>query len=254
MRIFSAFLVLLTLALFVHAQDKTDKAESDKAALPINERMSLSEDKLLKAGDEDKAEAKKLGFKVFRILPRETYDGKISMRGGGAYYSFVPRYDRDLPTGPNGMDNHTADVRVPLSPHYYGYGSDLELYNGKFTVGFAGADYGFLYDLGDRSLDAVTKEIPEAVFLTSYQPPTKMVEIRAEQTKIFHNPFYEANGFKYKRTVPAVVGHSYILRSINFRESDVMVALKVHRQDSDGSLIVFWKKLETFETPYIDRE
>jgi len=136
-----------------------------------------------------------------------------------------------------------------LPPHYYGYGSDLSLEQEKFIVGFAGADYGFLYDLGETPLDRISLETPEVKFLVSYEPPFKMTEVRAEQAKLFNTPAYEANGFAYKHSLPALTGHTYILRSLNFSKSDVLVALRVYRQDADGSLIVFWKKLKTFAIP-----
>ena len=55
---------------------------------------------------------------LIRLLPREASDGqdKLTVRGGGAYYSFS------------------------RLTHEYGYGSDIEFANGEFSVGFAGAD------------------------------------------------------------------------------------------------------------------
>lgn len=280
MRSLSTILIVLVFTLFVQAQNKVNP--------PPNELLGRSLDELLQPAKSDKEEAKRLGFKVFRILPRETYDGKIDIRGGGAYYSFItrlatvsrgpnpPNYVLNQPAPVYGLDrpmdektntqsltnlgfrleDKRDDPSLPniLDPHYYGYGSDIELQQGKFTVGFAGADYGFLYDLGEVPLDIISTETPEAIFLTSYEPPSKITEIRAEQTKLFSTSAYEANGFGYKRLLPVVVGHSYILRSINFDRSDILVALKVYRQDTDGSMIVFWKKLKTFEKPDIDRK
>lgn len=61
-------------------------------------------------------------------------------------------------------------------------------------------------------------------------------------------------GLKTKETIfkshlPAVVGHTYLVRSINSGYYDVLVAFKVQRKDSDGSLVIFWKPIEQFETP-----
>ncbi|HEV7644884.1 MAG TPA: hypothetical protein VGO50_13140 [Pyrinomonadaceae bacterium] len=292
MRILSLVFVLLIFVL----SPVTSAAAQEKTPPPPEMRAGWSLDELLQPEKADKSEAERLGFKVFRILPRETYDGKIEMRGGGAYYSFVPKKG----TAPNDLDPYDY-VRVPspvsgslplgssapglvftgrrnsndsaagfgfkmeenqmaapvqiVSPHYYGLGSDLEFQRGKFSVGFAGADYGFLYDLGELPLEAVSAETPAAKFLNSYQPPKEMAEIRAEQAKIFSpRSEYAADGFTYQRTVPAIVGHSYILRSINFNRSDILVALRIYRQDTDGSLIVFWRKLKTFEVPEINRK
>src|SRR5678816_406754 len=71
-----------------------------------------------------------------RLMPREKYDGTLLIRGGGAYYSFAR------------LTNE------------YGYGSDIELQQGKLQVGFAGADFGFLTSLGDIPIESVTSDDP----------------------------------------------------------------------------------------------
>ena len=58
----------------------------------------------------------------------------------------------------------------------------------------------------------------------------------------------------YKDRLPAIVGHTYLLRAVSFKEADVLVAFKVHRRDADGSLIIFWKLLERFVTPVLNQE
>jgi hypothetical protein len=185
------------------------------------EKIALSPDKA------DFEAALKENAQVFRLMPREKYDKDVfTIRGGGAYYSFTRK------------------------AHEYGYGSDIELQQGNLSVGFAGADYGFIYNLSEMSLADVTKETNAVVFLAGYKPPTAMPEVRAEQRKARN---YEAEGIVYKESVPAVVGKTYVLRSINFDESDVLVAFKVLRKDTDGSLIIFWKLIEQFEKPIIDR-
>jgi hypothetical protein len=43
------------------------------------------------------------------------------------------------------------------------------------------------------------------------------------------------------------------LRAISFDDADILVAFRIHRKDTDGSLIIFWKLLETFEIPHLKR-
>ncbi|MDQ3322347.1 MAG: hypothetical protein M3525_07945, partial [Acidobacteriota bacterium] len=81
-----------------------------------------------------------------------------------------------------------------------------------------------------------------------YKPPAAESEIRTEQRRAWN---YEANGAVYKSNLPAVVGNTYVLRAISFGDADVLVALRIHRKDTDGSLIIFWKLLENFEKPLI---
>jgi hypothetical protein len=90
---------------------------------------------------------------LIRLLPREVYDwrtyntpNQIQMRGGGAYFSFSNR------------------------SHTYGYASDLELDHNRFTVGFAGADYGMLIRLGDVPLDSIAEDDPRLIYMANYEP------------------------------------------------------------------------------------
>jgi hypothetical protein len=160
-------------------------------------------------------------------MPREKYDRKLTINGGGAFYSFARKSSE------------------------YGHGSDISFSQNFLSVGFAGADYGFIYDLGETLLADVSKENREVNFLSDYKPPTSEPEIRVEQRKAYD---YEVNGISYKSRVPNIVGHTYILRSINFDQWDILVAFKVHRKDTDGSLIIFWKLLKNFEKPKIKRD
>ena len=49
--------------------------------------------------------------------------------------------------------------------------------------------------------------------------------------------------------MPIEAGATYVLRSINYSYSDVLVAFKIVRQDIDGSLIIAWKLLNKFPKP-----
>lgn len=174
---------------------------------------------------------------IFRILPRGKYENEMVMRGGGAYYSFSRR-----------------------SPEY-GYGSDIELDQDQFSTGFAGADYGYFMSLGSVSLDranGVTAEPPSWLsapeqdawkFLWSYSPPSDMSNIRKEQSLGART----VGATVLSRRVPMTSGQTYILRSISFDRSDVLVMLRVDRVLDDGSAVVGWKLLKLFATPSIQQ-
>ncbi|MCY7376444.1 MAG: hypothetical protein LH472_10790 [Pyrinomonadaceae bacterium] len=168
--------------------------------------------------------ARKENFKVVRILPREKYDRKLTIQGGGSYYSFSK------------------------NSHNYQDTPQISLEQNNLKVGFAGADYGLIADLGEISLADVSKETIEANFLANYKPPVDISEIRIEQRKAWN---YEVNDMTYKSSLSVVVGHSYVLRAITFDRADILVALKIYRKDTDGSLIIFWKTLEVFDVPTI---
>ena len=171
---------------------------------------------------------------LMRLLPRETFDWemyqvdkKVKMRGGGAFFSFHYR------------------------SHKYGYGSDLSLEHGDLFVGFAGADYGMMTDLGDTVLEQIFVEDPRVTFLLDYKPPKREPEARAEAIK-FRDTF-TVDGVNYKRKLRAEVNHTYLLRSIIYHKSDTLVAFRVVRKDDDGGLTIAWKVLKQFSPKELTR-
>jgi uncharacterized protein (TIGR03437 family) len=162
---------------------------------------------------------------LIRLLPREGFDGTLSTRGGGAYYSFT------------------------RLTHEYGYGSDLSLQRGEFSVGFAGADFGFLVLLGDVGLETVTIDHPGARYLATFVPPLTEAEAREQQRRGGNG--FEENGYSYRRGLTALINTTYIVRSVQYEMSDDLVAFRFVRRDADGSAILLWKMLKWFATPQL---
>jgi hypothetical protein len=165
---------------------------------------------------------------LVRLMPREIYDSVIShtketikIRGGGAYYSFA---------------NLT---------HVYGYGSDIELNHDMLSVGFAGADYGILTNLGNIPLDDLTLADPRTSALAHYQVATSESQARAARMRLQQGVVI--NGDLYHSRVPVEVNATYLLRSISFiGGTDVLVTFRVVRRDTDGSIIILWKLLKQY--------
>lgn len=193
----------------------------------LRSQLSALESEILLPDASDIEAAHKVGASALRLLPRELYDGVLTIRGGGSYYSFTRK------------------------THEYGYGSDIELQRGRLSVGFAGADYGFITDLGTVALSSVSLDSPELSFLANYKPPTEIGEIRREQSR---SRSYETPLATLTRDEAAKVGRAYALRSIGFDKTDVLVTFRIVRKDADGSLILHWKLLRAFEKPTIARE
>lgn len=192
----------------------------------LNSQIKMLETDVLSPDAKDIKQAEREGFQVFRLMPRERYDHKFTVQGGGSYYSFTTK------------------------SHDYQKIAQIGLEQNNLKVGFAGADYGFIADLGETALTEITKDTAEVNFLINYKAPTNEPEVRLEAQKPWN---YEANGFVFKRHITAVVGHSYALRAITFDRADILVAFKIHRKDTDGSLIIFWNLLEKFEKPLLGR-
>jgi hypothetical protein len=160
---------------------------------------------------------------LMRLMPRETYDGYLTIRGGGAYYSFSRR------------------------THEYGYGSDIGLEQGYLSVGFAGADFGFLTNLGDVPIDGISIENPALQYLATFSPPTNLADARVQQQRA--GTGFTSGGYGYVNRMRATASTTFALRSIDYGASDVLVAFRVVRFDTDGSAIVVWKILQTFALP-----
>jgi hypothetical protein len=199
------------------------------------------EDRVLKKGLLAPSEGDRMALAAFlrtentgliRLLPRERNDSgtyrvpkKLNIRGGGAYYSFV-----DL-------------------THEYGYGSDIELHRNNLTVGFAGADYGMLTNIGDTPLDEITLHDMRTRNIAAYRPTRSEPEAREIYQRLNSGPGMMFDGFLYRRRVPVQENSTYLLRSISYRTSDVLVALRLVRQDTDGSVIIAWKLLKSYSIP-----
>lgn len=164
---------------------------------------------------------------LIRLLPREKYDGKLSVRGGGAYYSFT------------------------RLTHEYG-SSDIELQGDNFSVGFAGADFGYLCLLGDVPLEEVTLNNEVAQFLLSYAAPSVEAEARSAARR--SGTGVQVGDYTYKNRLPVRINATYLLRSISYEDSDTLVAFRVLRKDTDGSVILLWKMLKRFPRPQLVRD
>lgn len=213
--------VVFLLVSFVSSQELTREQKLQKIR-ELNGQVKILEASVLLPDLKNSARAEKQGFNIFRIMPRESYDYKLTIQGGGSYYSFTTR------------------------SHDYQKIAQIGLEQNNLKVGFAGADYGFIVDLGELPLSDISRETPELAFLLTYKPPAVEADVRIEARKA-HG--FQLNGLDYKRSLPAVISHTYILRAISFDDADVLVALRIVQKDSDGSLIIDWKFIENFEKP-----
>ena len=155
-----------------------------------------------------------MGSEVFKLLPY----GPNTRSSDGAYYSFTNR-------------SH--------SPY------QLFLTKGELTTG-AGWDYGFFAELGQIDLRDVDNLSPAAEYFLAYRPPKLTHEVGIEIDRLKN---LQIGGMQLTRRVKPRVGHTYLLRSITFFFSDIVIALNVLEISPDGALTIVWKKLAEFERP-----
>ena len=230
----STFVLTLVIAsLNVTAQTAQPKTRDDivKEIEAKRAEIAALEPQLLAVSDADRQEfaafLNQPQTGIIRLLPREKYTKLVTLNGGGGYYSFV------------------------RATHEYGYGSDIALESGMLSVGFVGADYGMILNLGDVPLEQVTDEQRGVRALLDYTPPVKEADVRRLQQQVWQG--VELAGMNFKNRVSAKVSNTYLLRSISFERSDLLVALRVVREDSDGSFVLVFKMLKKFPTPELER-
>jgi hypothetical protein len=217
---------------------------------------------------------------LIRLLPREKYDGKLvrSARAATATGTFSRTNFADLPQGQQVTEDTSVRSKVEDTPrevetqvsnrgltingggayysftrraHEYGKGSDIELQRGELSTGFAGANYGFLVNLGDVPLENISLGLPEVNALATYKPASEEPKARVEQRRFSNGT--EVNGMQVKDTLPVRADSTYLLRAIYYSRSDVLVAFRVVRVDSDGSAIILWKLLKKYSIPQLER-
>jgi hypothetical protein len=209
-----------------------DRFAIGKEIEALREQLKQKENEFLAPSAEDRARFAELlrqpDTGLARLMPREQYREKLSVREGGAYYSFTRL-----------SNSYDSDPQIGFE-------------QGTLHTGFAGANFGFLVELGDIPIEEVDIDHPAVRYLAAFAAPTIEPEAREQQSKT-------SNGFRiadrtYRSSQPASVGRTYVLRSISYESSDVLVAFCVVRQDTDGSLILLWKKLKQFSTPHLARQ
>ena len=226
----TTFTLTLVIACLVVSAQTRSRDDVIKEIETKRAEIAALEPKLFSISDADREEFASFLTQpqtgLIRLLPREKYGKLLTMNGGGGYYSFA------------------------RSTHEYGYGSDISLEQGMLSVGFAGADYGLLFNVGDIPLDQASDH-RAARALLDYTPPTKEADVRQLQQQVYYG--IELSGLNFKNRLSARVSNTYLLRSISFDRSDLAVAFRVVREDTDGSFILLFKVLKKFPTPDLER-
>ncbi|HVQ38480.1 MAG TPA: hypothetical protein VMS31_13150 [Pyrinomonadaceae bacterium] len=241
-RLFIAVLFLIIALPFLGIHGFAQSAAREEVFKQIKAKraeLQLLEDQLLAPSQEDRAAYTEFLSQsdtgLIRLLPSDVYNSEEyrktnktpTISGGGACYSFTH------------------------STHEYDNSSDLALNSGSFAVGFAGANYGMLVNVGDLPLEQIMLEHPSVRFLAAYAPAANLPNARTEQQQVGKG--FTVDDQRYQNRQPVEVKSTYILRSINYSTSDVLVAFKVIRKDTDGSVIILWKLLKKYPVPELVR-
>jgi hypothetical protein len=233
--LFVAALSIASTSVFSQSDSREDvlkQIETKRAEL------SALEKKLLAPSAEDRSAyaefLRQPDTGLTRLLPREVYESDsyktnkktLTVRGGGAYYSFA------------------------LRTHEYGYGTDIGLEQGYLKSGFAGFNFGIMTNLGNVPFEQITFDHPSAHFVSTYNAPATELDVRAEQTRFQRGATVDET--VYSSRLPVEVNSTYLVRSIDYHSQEnvnVLVALRIVRKDTDGSIIIVWKILKKYAKP-----
>jgi hypothetical protein len=191
---------------------------------------------------------KLLNFKSELIDAKELQEQPAfpPLRGAGTYFSFVKQ-------------SHAADewaqLRIYKGAFLPGYSvfkrgannprSNTNAFN--ITSGYALTVF---TPLGDVPLEQVTDETPAVALLNQYTPPTQMADFARETEKFLQG--IQVSGTAFSTGVLTRVDQTYAMRSVLYKKADIVIAFRVVREATDGSLYLLWKEIKNFPVPKLE--
>ena len=186
-RLHSAQLIVVVLAILGLLSDALAQSSTDRGRLLdeielLRNEISNKEQQLLSPAPEDAAKFQSFLAEpdtgLIRLIPREVYDRRLIISGGGAYYSFTEL------------------------THEYGRGPDISLERNRFSVGFAGLDWGSRLCQIRQLNRLVWKPMPSGSPPSSETPQAE-AEVRSWQR--LSGQGFSRNGVGYKRAVTLLI-------------------------------------------------
>ena len=134
--------------------------------------------------------------------------------------------------------------------------SDLKIVKGKFVAGSVFTQ-GLIVSLGNIDIEKVDLDADGVNYLTTFEPASDCEEAKHQTTDL--NRGMVSGRFRYSSYTEIRPNETLVLRSIAYRvplqvedkRRDIIVALKVVRQDDDGNVTLIWKELQNKESPKI---
>lgn len=125
--------------------------------------------------------------------------------------------------------------------------AELRLKDGILSTAITVDSVGLIVRLGDVPIESVTVESAGASELDKFTPPTDHEAAK----NIYANSLggVKVGNLVYSSRIPANSNTTYVLRSTMRRRADVMIAFRIVRKESDGSVTLVWKKLKGYPKP-----
>jgi hypothetical protein len=161
--------------------------------------------------------------------------------GLGAFFSFAKR-------------THNADEWAQIRwkdgafhPAYTEMKRTTVASSGGMAQSFAyTSGYGFAVftALGNVPLEEVTLQQSAVQGLAALMPATQYQDFINQVRQA--RAGFRIGGQQYQSVTPVRADTTYVMRAINYKKADVIVAFRVVQQDADGSLHILWKQLKSF--------
>lgn len=135
--------------------------------------------------------------------------------------------------------------------------SDIHFVGDKFIVGNEQIQ-DIIGNIGEGELSEITVKSDAFKFLTDFKPGKTITQVRL-QNEILKKGVGN-NNYTYSTSASVKLNNTYVLRSIaynrfadrsNFWATDQLVAFKIVGQETDGSVVILWKKLKEKNAPFL---
>lgn len=201
----------------------TSQANQIQAKLnELGTRRDKISEELLSVSQQDIAEAEKIGAEAERFFPAGLLRGLYST-------VFEDTWDYSSKVLMYGLA-HSVAPRIE-------YQNDNSLEFKDY-----GNIFGFIIDLGGTSMEKINEKNREFIALEKY-----------ENFKNTENEF-SFDGINFRKKVPVAVGNTFLVRAINKNGGDGILAIKIHRKDSDRSIVLFIKQVKDFSREYYRKD
>lgn len=135
--------------------------------------------------------------------------------------------------------------------------ADLKYDNQKLITGFEELNIGLIGEIGNISIDSLSKDSLEAISLRQLPLPKKRSELKQIKDKVEKG--IQVNNREFSNQANININQTYLLRSYTYRikresgnqeksEVDVIVAFKIIRSDDNKDLTMIWKQLYKGDT------
>lgn len=226
--------------------DSLLSARDKQQLMPLAEEQKKYET-FLKQSDTGLCRLLAVDLKTVSTEKGATESRVLPIRGGGAHYSFLKK-------------RHIADewAQLQLFKGYIG-ASYLELRKPVMASSLTeaprtmtvGTGLSFFTALGNLPLEQITLETNGVNYLRQFQPATRH-EDYLKQARQFITGVRIAE-FDYGAGIQAKADMTYVMRSIIYNKADVIIALRIVRQDEDGSVHILWKQLQSLPAPKLKK-